>query len=169
MSDREGRIAKAMIRDEDLLDGLEEAEKEHGSMAEALRNAVSSTYAGDDESDDGKDDVDVPEKALTGYQELVEWAGVGERLAVETAMSILANKLNIPKRGVKLRVIMPLVNENLLWKDWAYDGVWLVIGNRDGTPIGTPVETNTPATETVTDGGEARDRLDELSDAGVER
>ena len=172
MSD-DGRVAKAPISDERRLEVLEAAEEEHGSMADAVRHALDRLAdASETEEETDPREVDVPAKALEGYWELVEWTEVGGRIEIGTAESVLANALNIPKTGVRSRVIKPLVNENLLWKDWAHEGVWLVIGRRDGEPLNAPGreqarDAPTPAAEPATDGGEVRDRLDELANAEV--
>jgi len=173
MADEE-RVAKAPIRDEKRLEALEAAEREHGSMAAALRHALD--RLADASETKAKTDpaaVDVPAKALEGYWELVEWEEVGGRIEISTAESVLANALNIPKQGVRSRVIKPLVNENLLWKDWAHEEVWLVIGRRDGQPLNAPEQEPSPdesstSPEAATDGGDPRDRLDELAAAGAE-
>jgi hypothetical protein len=170
----EERVAKAPIRDEKRLEVLQEAEQEHGSMADAVRYALDRLAdASETEAETDPDAVDVPRKALEGYWELVEWTDVGGRIELGTAESVLANKLNIPKAGVLSRVIKPLVNENLLWKDWEYEEVWLVVGRRDGEMLNAPEQEATPeasstSSEAATDGGDPRDRLDELAAAGEE-
>lgn len=169
-----GRVAKAPIRDEKRLEALEAAEEEHGSMADAVRHALDRLVdAGETEAETEPGEVDVPAKALEGYWELVEWTDVGGRIEIGTAESVLANALNIPKAGVRSRVIKPLVNENLLWKDWEYEEVWFVVGRRDGKPLNAPEQEPTPEAsstppEAATDGGDPRDRLDELAAAGAE-
>lgn len=173
MSDEE-RVAKAPIRDERRLEVLEAAEQEHGSMAAALRHALDKLAdASATEAETDPTEVDVPSKALEGYWELVDWADVGDRIEIGTAESVLANALNLPKPGVRSRVIKPLVNEKLLWKDWSHDGVWLVVGRRDGEPLNAPEQKLTPeasstSSKPATDGGDPRDRLDELAAAGAE-
>jgi len=172
----EERVAKAPIRDEKRLKALQEAEQEHGSMADAVRYALDRLVdASATEAETDPEAVDVPTKALEGYWELVDWTDVGGRIELGTAESVLANKLNIPKAGVLSRVIKPLVNEDLLWKDWGHEEVWLVVGRRDGGTLNTPKEepatpeTPTPAPEATTDGGAVRERLDELANGEVER
>ncbi|QAU11443.1 hypothetical protein EKH57_00800 [Halorubrum sp. BOL3-1] len=172
----EERVAKAPIRDEKRLEVLQEAEQEHGSMADAVRYALDRLAdASETEAETDPDAVDVPTKALEGYWELVDWTEVGGRIEIETAESVLANKLNIPKAGVLSRVIKPLVDENLLWKDWGHQEVWLVVGRRNGEALNAPDQeaANTPAStssgDAVADGGKARDRLDELASAEAEQ
>ena len=169
------RVAKAEISDKERLAALEEAEEEHGSMAEALRHAVDTTYGADDgdAEPDRVDGGDLPVKAREGYHKLVEWAEVGGRLELDTAKSILANHLNIPKESVESRIIKPLVGANVLWKDWSYENVWVVVGTLDGEPLNADAAPETPepaeSNEAVaTDGGEARERLDELAPAETE-
>ena len=174
MADEE-RVAKAPIRDEKRLKALQEAEQEHGSMADAVRYALDRLAdASETEAETDPKVVDVPTKALEGYWELVDWTDVGGRIELGTAESVLANKLNIPKAGVLSRVIKPLVNENLLWKDWGRDEVWLVVGRRDGEALNAPEEelsasTTASSPQTATDGGAVSDRLDELANGEVER
>ncbi|TKX86951.1 hypothetical protein EXE43_05555 [Halorubrum sp. SS5] len=160
------RVAKAPIREERRLEALEAAEEEHGSMAAALRHALDRLAdASETEAETDPEAVDVPAKALKGYWELVDWEDVGGRIEIGTAESVLANALNIPKPGVRSRVIKPLVNENLLWKDWGHDGVWLVVGRRDGKPLNSPEQE--PDAPSVADSQSPRDRLDELAAAGA--
>ncbi|TKX85107.1 hypothetical protein EXE43_15370 [Halorubrum sp. SS5] len=175
MTDEE-RVAKAPIRDEKRLKALQEAEQEHGSMADAVRYALDRLAdARETEAETDPDAVDVPTKALEGYWELVDWTDVGGRIELGTAKSVLANKLNIPKAGVLSRVIKPLVNENLLWKDWGHEEVWLVVGRRDGEALNSPEEgpaapeTPSASPEAAMDGGAVNERLDELANAEVER
>lgn len=169
-----GRVAKAPISNERRLEVLEAAEEEHGSMADAVRHALDRLAdASETEAETDPAEVDVPAKALEGYWELVEWTEVGGRIEIGTAESVLANALNIPKPGIRTRVIKPLVNEKLLWKDWAHEGVWLVVGRRDGKPLNAPEREPTPdapstPSKAAPDGGEVRDRLDELAAAGTE-
>ena len=173
MSD-DGRVAKAPISDERRLEVLEAAEEEYGSMADAVRHALDRLAdASETEAETDPDEVDVPAKALKGYWELVQWTEVGGRIEIGTAESVLANALNIPKPGVRSRVIKPLVNENLLWKDWAHEGVWLVVGRRDGEPLNAPEQEPTPESpstisEAATDGGKARERLGEFAAGDTE-
>ena len=168
MTDEE-RVAKATIRDERRLKALEAAEGEHTTMADVVRHALDRLAdANEIEADTSPDAVDVSTQALRGYWELVEWAEVGGRIDIGTAKSVLANKLNIPKSGVLSQVIKPLVDENLLWKDWAHEEVWLVVGRRDGEVLNAPEEKPT-SPEAATDGGAVNERLDELANAEVER
>ncbi|VTT88013.1 hypothetical protein DM2_1347 [Halorubrum sp. DM2] len=172
----EERVAKAPIRDEKRLQVLQEAEQEHGSMADAVRYALDRLAdASETEAETDPDAVDVPTKALEGYWELVDWTGVSGRIEIGTAESVLANKLNVPKAGVQSRVIKPLVNEGLLWRDWGYEDVWLVVGRRDGEALNTAEgepnasETASSSPEAATDGGAVSERLDELANGEVER
>ena len=167
--------ATVRFRDEELVEALEQAEGEHGSRSEAIRNAVATAYAGVGEGDGSRTNEgnELPVKAREGYHKLVEWAEVGGRLELDTATSILANHLNIPKEGVEGRIIKPLVGANVLWKDWSYENVWVVVGTLDGEPLGAktasaPSDADAIESEIATDGGEARERLDELAAAGLE-
>ncbi|GAA0507866.1 hypothetical protein SAMN04488066_101367 [Halorubrum aquaticum] len=164
----ESRVAKATIRDEGLLAALEEAEEEHGSLADALRHAVATTYAGDDDVETVYDSG-LPVKAEEGHRKLVEWTGVGGRIELGTAESILANHLNIQKEAVRKVVIQPLKREDVIALHQGIHHVSIVVGKNDDEPTETesPVEPSA-SKEAVADGGEARERLDELAAAGME-
>ncbi|MFC5277867.1 hypothetical protein ACFPM1_03665 [Halorubrum rubrum] len=168
----ESRVAKATIRDTDLLASLEEAEEEHGSLADAVRHAVATTYAGDDDTDTGREESGLPVKAKEGHRKLVEWTGHGGRIELGTAESILANHLNIQKDAVRKVVIQPLKREDVIALHQGVHHVSIVVGKlQDGSiSADTTAEPETEtAGEAVADGGKTRERLDELASAEVER
>ena len=165
----DSRVAKATIRDAELLEALEEAEDEHGSLAAALRHAVATTYASVDDVEGGGNDTGLPVKALEGYRKLVEWTGVGGRLELETAESILANHLNIQKEAVRKVVIHPLKAEGVIALHQGIHHVSIVVGTTDDEPVEVAERTEPESPPAATDGGETRERLDELATAEVER
>ena len=162
MSD--SRVAKAKIEDETLLSALDDAEEEYGSMAEALRHAVSTAYVEERDAKAAADRDGVPAKARDAHRKLVEWAGIGGRLELDTAESVLANHLNIQKQAVRKTVIYPLKAADAVHIHQGIHTVSVIVGSLDGDDVEVRDET-APAAETATDGGEARDRLDELADA----
>ena len=160
------RVAKATVRDERILQALEEAENEHGSLADAVRHAITATYGED--TDDGDDDTGLPVKAREAHGKLVELAGVGGRLELDTAEALLANHLNIAKEAVRRTVIHELKKANAIAVHQGIHSVSVVVGRLDGEDV-EPREPATAATAPATDGGEARERLEELSNAEVAR
>ncbi|MUW15404.1 hypothetical protein GJ633_12685, partial [Halorubrum sp. CBA1125] len=105
----------ARVRDEDLLDALNDAADEYGSRSEAIRAALRETYA-------DRDSVEVNVAAYLpndpvvrrGYKVLCDEASPFQsRIDVDTAMSRVANRLNIPKGSVKRRVILPLERQRV--------------------------------------------------------
>jgi len=105
MSNRdEERVAKAPIRDDELLATLEAAEDEHGSLADALR-AMIREYG--DDGDRATND-DVPQKALEAYRELVGMVGREAEVDESSALSLIAQRLRIDTTAVKGSVIQPL-------------------------------------------------------------
>ena len=163
----ESRVAKATIEDESLLAALEEAEEEFGSMAEALRHAVSTAYVDEDDAKAAAARDDVPAKARDAHRKLVEWAGVGGRLELDTAESVLANHLNIQKEAVRKTVIYPLKGADAVRIHQGIHTVSIIVGSLDGDDVEVR-EASTPSAEPATDGGETRERLDELAAAGAE-
>ena len=166
MSDAESRVAKSTIRDRDLLEALDKAEEEHGSMAEAVRHAIATAYVAEAEPEPGSDDA-LPVKARQGHRKLIEWTGVGGRIELDTAESILANHLNVQKEAVRKVVIYPLKQAEAIRIHQGIHSVSVVVGTLDGD---LPEDTSAAATsskEAVADGGETRERLDELAAAGM--
>jgi len=100
------RVAKAPIEDDDLLATLEEAEEEHGSLAEAIRAMV--REYGDDGDRAGNHDV--PAKALDAYRELVGMVGREAEIDESSALSLIAQRLRVDTTAVKGSVIAPLQN-----------------------------------------------------------
>ena len=163
----ESRVAKATIRDGELLKALEEAEEEHGSLADALRHAVATTYAAVDDVV-ASDETGLPVKAKEGHRKLVEWTGIGGRIELKTAESILANHLNIRKEAVRKVVIRPLKREDVIVLHQGIHHVSIVVGTLDDEPISVESDTDATEGEIAMDGGEAREQLDELAAAGTE-
>ena len=161
------RVAKATVRDERILQALEEAENEHGSLADAVRHAITATY-GEDTNDAGLNDTGLPVKAREAHGKLVELTGVGGRLELDTAEALLANYLNIAKEAVRRTVIHELKKANAIAVHQGIHSVSVVVGRLDGKDV-EPREPATASTAPATDGGEARERLEELSNAEVAR
>ena len=164
---RESRVVKADISDAELLEAIEDAEEEHGSLADAVRHAVATTYAGVDDVEESEG-TGLPVKAKEGHRKLVEWTGHGGRLELDTAESILANHLNIQKEAVRKVVIQPLKREGVIALHQGIHHVSIVVGTIDDEPISVESDANATEGEVVTDGGEARERLDELAAADTE-
>ena len=162
MSD--GVHATVRFKDEEIVAALEEAEGEHGSRSEAIRQAVRAHYAGGDDVE-ASDETGLPVKAKEGHRKLVEWTGRGGRIELDTAESILANHLNIQKEAVRKVVIQPLKREEVIALHQSIHHVSIVVGDVDGDVADIEIDVDVGETEAATDGGEARDRLDELSDA----
>ncbi|WP_280585097.1 hypothetical protein [Halorubrum sp. Boch-26] len=163
----ESRVAKATIRDEARLDALAEAEEEHGSLADAIRFAVSEAYVdGDDASE--TDDGEIPLKAREGHRKLVEWTGIGGRIELETAESVLANHLNIKTDAIRRIVVKPLKAADVIRLHQGVHDVWVIVGSLDDATASPDPDPDVPAQKAATDGGEARERLDELAAADTE-
>jgi len=162
---KKSRVAKATVRDERILEALEAAEDEHGSLADAVRHAIAATY-GDGPDTNSHDDTRLPVKAREAHEKLVELAGMGGRLELDTAESLLANHLNIAKEAVRRTVIRQLKSENAIAVHQGIHTVSVVVGRLDGSDI-EPREP-TPVVP-ATDGGKERNRLEELSNAEVSR
>jgi len=116
MSDK--RVAKASISDGQLLEALEQAEEEHGSMAAAVRHAIERTYG---------DGLATMTREKRAHKTLIEAFGHGSRVGLRTVESSLAQEM----QDVEAR------------------------------------DSAATSAAQATDGGEARNRLEELSNAEV--
>lgn len=160
--------ATVRFREADQVEALETGEEEHGSRSEAIRKAVATAY-GSGSGAESDDDTGLPVKARDAHQKLVEWAGIGGRLELNTAESVLANHLNIQKEAVRKVALQPLKANDAVALHQGLHEVTLVVGRLDGSEIeATEPTASTSSGEAVADGGEASDRLDELAEAGAE-
>lgn len=163
------------IDDPDLGAALAEAEEEHGSKSEAVRSALRDLLLGTEGV--AIDDINgrkVPQKAVEGHRKLVEYAGVGGRLELDTAESILANHLNIQKEAVRRVVIKPLRGAGVVGISQGISHVSVVVGTEsspasdEGPARLQAAQDYNTAGEKVDDVDGASDRLDELAAAGAE-
>ncbi|WP_256289914.1 hypothetical protein [Halobellus inordinatus] len=162
-----GRVAKASIEDDDLLEALEAAEDEHGSMAEALRHALRTTYAGEDDADDDVS-TGLPKAAREGYEALREHVNPGERLALDAAEGIIAQRVQLRKPTVRDTVIRKLHAAGWIDVEQGIHRVGIIVrspvtaggGHDDDRDAGDVLD----ETDDV-DVGEAEARLDELAAA----
>ena len=157
----------ARVSDPELVAALQAASDETGSKSEAIRLALREAYLGDVD-DDGVENTGLPVKAREAHGKLVELAGVGGRLELDTAEALLANHLNIAKEAVRRTVIHELKKANAIAVHQGIHSVSVVVGRLDGKDV-EPREPATASTAPATDGGEAYERLEELSNAEVAR
>lgn len=156
--------ASVRFRDEETITELESAADEHGSRSEAIRRAVRAHYSETAESNDGG----LPAKAREGHETLVEWTGIGGRIELDTAESILANKLNIQKDAVRRVVLHKLREAEAIGLHQGIHHVSVVVDALEDDVKSAGVEARTTQAEVAAEGGEARERLDELAAAGTE-
>lgn len=115
------------IRDPELKDALDDAEDEHGSKSEALRNAIREAYVDGDEIPDAKRFLPDDPEVQRGYQILREEAApYTHRVDADTAKSRIANRLNIPKSAVKRRIILPLKRQRVAGES-VVEPIWGVL------------------------------------------
>ncbi|WP_256402442.1 hypothetical protein [Halorubrum salinum] len=110
-----GKRVTARVSDDDLLNALDDAADEHGSRSEAIRAALRETYA-DRDGNEANVAAYLPDDPVVrrGYEVLCDEASPFQsRIDVDTAMSRVANRLNIPKGSVKRRVILPLERQRV--------------------------------------------------------
>ena len=155
------------VEDPELAAAIEEAAESEGSKSDALRNGLRAGLLGGDTGTDTVSDA-IPAKARDAHRKLVEWVGAGGRLELDTAESVLANHLNIQKEAVRKTVIYRLREADAIRVHQGIHTVSLVVGRLDGEEVGARDASVSTSTGAATDGGEARERLDELAAASAE-
>ena len=162
-----GRVAKASIEDEDLLAALEALEEEHGSMADAVRHAIRTAS-----SDDGTDTTTahgLPKAARDGYAALREHANVGERLALDAAEGIVAQRVQLRKSTVRSTVIRKLHAAGWISVHTGIQSVGVIIRDRTASDGGyddnAVVARSTESADNVETIEEAEAELDKLANA----
>jgi hypothetical protein len=164
-----GRVAKATIDDSDLLEALEAAEEEHGSMADALRYALRATYAGDDNVGE-RVDTELPKAAREGYAALREHFNVGDRVALDAAEAIVAQRVQLRKETVRNSVIKKLHNAGWIVVEQGIHEVGIVVRNRAASDGGRNGDDDVFGDDRDNvDESEADEELEQLAEATVDR
>ncbi|WP_058365737.1 ribbon-helix-helix domain-containing protein [Haloparvum sedimenti] len=134
----DGERVSARMNDPTLTDALDEAAEEFGSRSEALRFAVRVALVdGEDAADDAAGALaDLPMKARDGYEELVDYAGVGGRIELGAAESILAQKLNISTESVRHVALRPMRNADVIALHQGINQVTVVVRDADAVAGG---------------------------------
>ena len=172
-SDETGRLT-VRIEDPELGAAIEEAAEDAGSKSEAVRSTLRDGLLGSDGFEVGVvGGRKVPQKAVEGHRKLVEYTGVGGRIELDTAESILANHLNIQKESVRSVVIKPLGGAGVIGVSQGISQVTLIVGSEEepasdeGWSQLQAAQEHHTAGEKVDDPEKASDRLDELATAGT--
>ena len=96
------------LDDEELKAAIEERAEELGSRSEAYREAVRRAFLEADETTADGETSGLPKAAREGYAALREHAGPGERMSIDTAESIIAQRVQLRKETVRSSVIRKL-------------------------------------------------------------
>lgn len=114
------------VDDPEIVAALEDAD----TQSDAVRAALRQTYGGDTaHTADGV----VPEKAAEAYDWLIDYCGIGGRIDIEAARSLIAQKFQINKAAVDNLVIRPLDNEDRIGVQQGMQAVSLVVKQRPST------------------------------------
>jgi len=124
------------VDDPELAEAIEAAEAEHGSRSEALREAVRRAYLEDTATTDSDDGATLPKAAREGYAALREHANTGERMAIDTAESIIAQRVQLRKETVRSSVIRKLHGAGWLAVEQGIHRVSVVIQPRTASDGG---------------------------------
>ncbi|WP_256403272.1 hypothetical protein [Halorubrum salinum] len=170
MSEDGTGLVSFRVDDPELAGAIEDAAESEGSKSDAIRNGLRAAFLGDGGSETG-DESEISVKAREGHRLLVEWTGVGGWMELETAESMLANKMNINTDAIRRLVVKPLKGGDMVRLHQGVKHVWLIVGSAEGGDASfvdeTPASTSSTESEAATDGGEARERLEELANAEV--
>ena len=124
------------VDDPELAEAIEAAEAKHGSRSEALREAVRRAYLEDTTTTDSDDGATLPKAAREGYAALREHANAGERMAIDTAESIIAQRVQLRKETVRSSVIRKLHGAGWLAVEQGIHRVSVVIQPRTASDGG---------------------------------
>ncbi|TKX45831.1 hypothetical protein [Halorubrum sp. ARQ200] len=155
------------IDDPDIVEALEDAADDYGSKSLAVRIALRKAYIGDDLEDAAEEGAagvhELSAKQLEAHRELRDWAGIGGWIELETAESVLANKLNIPARAVRKTLISPLKSEGAVKVSQSTSAVHVVVGQLPTTSETSEAVDATNASDepaVATDGGATWEELE---------
>lgn len=122
----ESKRVTVRVDDPEIVAALEDAD----TQSDAVRAALRQTYGGDTAH---TADGDVPEKAAEAYDWLIDYCGIGGRIDIEAARSLIAQKFQINKAAVDNLVIRPLDNEDWIGVQQGMQAVSLVVKQRPST------------------------------------
>jgi len=116
----------ARISDREVLEALDKAIDRHGNKSEAVRYALRETFVDGSDTEDAE--IDVPKKAIHGYQVMRDHCDSSDMLIeVNTAKSLVASETNTPLDGIKSTVFEPLRKEGLLDVTQRVSSAFLVV------------------------------------------
>ena len=160
------------VDDPELADAIEKAEAEHGSRSEALREAVRRAYLEDTTTDSNDDDgATLPKAAREGYEALREHANAGERMAIDTAESIIAQRVQLRKETVRSSVIRKLHGAGWLAVEQGIHQVSVVIRPRTASDGGRDADDRNDdlLADSDTDDVDVDAEFDRLESAAIDR
>jgi len=108
------------VDDPEIVAALNDAE----NKSEATRQALREAYAAESDTDRSGD---VPPKAAEAYDWLIDYCGVGGRIGIETARSLIAQKFQIKTDAVDNLVIRPLNNNDWIGVNQGIQSVSIVV------------------------------------------
>lgn len=116
-----GMRVAARVRDDDLIDAIDDAAGEYGSKSDAVRIALRKTFLAD-ETDVDRDSDEVMSAALaglsptaqSGYKALREATGDDQMVEVGAAKAMVASQTNVPSDSVRSMVLSPLKKAGLI-------------------------------------------------------
>jgi predicted transcriptional regulator len=155
------------LDDERLQAVLDEAEEEHGSRSEAMREALRRAYVEDDSTTTSVDgDGGLPKAAREGYAALREHANVGERLSLDAAESIIAQRVQLRKDTVRGSVVRKLHGAGWIAVEQGIHEVAIIVGDRAASDGGRNLDVGVLDDRgDDVDAAEVDSRLDELAEA----
>jgi len=118
------------LKDPELQQAVDEAEDEYGNRSEAIRAALRVAYTSEGDAATVTSDGGPTPKAIEAHEWMVDYAGIGGRIGVETARSLIAQKFQIKSKTITNLIFRPLQRNDWISVDTGLHKVAIVVKPR---------------------------------------
>ena len=118
------------LKDPELQQAVADAEEEYGNRSEAIRAALRATYTGEGDAPTTTADGGPTTKAIEAHEWMVDYAGVGSRIGIDTARSLIAQKFQIKAKTIDNLIFTPLKQNDWIAVSQGLHSVAIVVKPR---------------------------------------
>lgn len=120
------------LKDPELQQAVADAEEEYGNRSEAIRAALRSTFTGEGDAPTTTADGGPTTKAIEAHEWMVDYCGIGGRIGVDTARSLIAQKFQIKAKTIDNLIFRPLEKNDWIAVSQGLHEVAIVVKPRPG-------------------------------------